>query len=69
MRVELKDDVAVEMNKLERNFYTTSSCWVCGESSINAIKTVCRLTDAVNEELIIDPEIISIKTQWILLKK
>src|SRR5438128_6169969 len=26
VRVELRDDVEVELGKLERNFYTTSSC-------------------------------------------
>lgn len=44
-RVELKDGVKVEINKLERNFYTTSSCGVCGKSSIEAVKTVCRIND------------------------
>ncbi len=56
--VELKDDVAVEMNKLERNFYTTSSCGVCGKSSIEAVKTFRRLPDAVSSELSITSEII-----------
>lgn len=39
IEVELKDGVSVEMNSLERNFYTTSSCGVCGKSSIEAITT------------------------------
>ena len=38
IEVELKDGVSVEMNSLERNFYTTSSCGVCGKSSIEAIR-------------------------------
>jgi len=47
--VELKEDVEVELNKLERNFYTTSSCGVCGKSSIEAVKTICRLDDSIDE--------------------
>lgn len=41
--VELHEHVQVQMNRLDRNFYTTSSCGVCGKSSIDAVKTVCRL--------------------------
>lgn len=57
VRVELKDDVAVELNKLERNFYTTSSCGVCGKSSIEAIKTICRLPASINDGLSISSKI------------
>lgn len=58
VRVELKDNVTVELGKLERNFYTTSSCGVCGKSSIEAVKTVCRLPAAINDELTFSSEII-----------
>ncbi len=58
VKVELKDDVTVELNKLERNFYTTSSCGVCGKSSIEAVKTVCRLQDSKPGTLLLSPDII-----------
>jgi FdhD protein len=38
--VELNESVLPNINKLERNFYTTSACGVCGKSSIEAIRTV-----------------------------
>lgn len=37
--VQLQQGVTVQLNKTERNFYTTSSCGVCGKTSIEAIKT------------------------------
>jgi FdhD protein len=38
--VALQDHVGPNLQKTERNFYTSSSCGVCGKSSIAAIKTV-----------------------------
>jgi len=38
--VYVKEGVGLSLNKLDRNFYTTSSCGVCGKSSLDAIKTV-----------------------------
>ncbi|HVS93231.1 MAG TPA: formate dehydrogenase accessory sulfurtransferase FdhD [Mucilaginibacter sp.] len=40
IEVKLKEDVTPNLSNTERNFYTTSSCGVCGKASIGAIKTV-----------------------------
>ncbi len=39
--VELQPDVEVRLATLERNFYTTSSCGICGKASLLALRTVC----------------------------
>jgi FdhD protein len=55
VRVELNEQVVLQLNKLQRNFYTTSSCGVCGKSSIDSVRVVSRFlpkTFSVSADLI-----------------
>ncbi len=38
VRVELSPKVAVDLGRLQRHFYTTSSCGVCGKTSLDALR-------------------------------
>lgn len=41
--IELHDSVVVDLDSLERHFYTTSSCGVCGKASIDAVQVKCKI--------------------------
>lgn len=55
VRVELKPNVALDFEKFSRNFYTSSSCGVCGKSSIESVEVVCA---KLQDDLTISPAII-----------
>ncbi|HEY9117670.1 MAG TPA: formate dehydrogenase accessory sulfurtransferase FdhD [Roseivirga sp.] len=38
--VTVRDSASINISQVDRNFYTTSSCGVCGKASIDAIRTV-----------------------------
>lgn len=37
VRVDLRSDVIVDTTRLQRNFYATSSCGICGKASLDAL--------------------------------
>ena len=56
--LSLAPHVPAPSSSAERNFYTTSSCGVCGKASIDAVRTVSRVGVA-DPQLRIRPELIA----------
>lgn len=55
VQVMLQDHVTVDLERLQRNFYTTSSCGVCGRSSIEAVE-VCGVPSLDTNSPLLSPE-------------
>ncbi|GAA1023131.1 sulfurtransferase FdhD [Acrocarpospora pleiomorpha] len=56
--VRLSPWVTPIATSLERNFYTTSSCGVCGKASLDAVRTVARW-EVASDPVKMDPSVIS----------
>lgn len=54
VQVDLTENFRPNLMQTDRNFYTTSSCGVCGKSSIQSIKTVSPFGNLTRPALTID---------------
>src|SRR5690606_12690605 len=57
IRVELRPEVEVDLGRLQRHFYTTSSCGVCGKTSLEALAPFGQ-RPALEDELRVEPEVV-----------
>lgn len=57
LRVNLAEGFTVDISRLQRHFYTTSSCGVCGKASLDAVaaQNVCPITD---DDVVLDPAVV-----------
>jgi len=56
VRVDLAPGIVLDLEASRRNFYTTSSCGVCGKASIEAVRV--RGIEAPNSGCVVDPEVL-----------
>ncbi|MCP2029835.1 FdhD protein [Flavobacterium sp. HSC-32F16] len=57
VQVDLKEDFIPNLMQTDRNFYTTSSCGVCGKSSIQSIKTVSPFGNLIRPKVTIEASV------------
>lgn len=58
IKLALKEGLTPQLQSTERNFYTTSSCGVCGKASINAIKTVSVFSNKNQTQFTVKPDLL-----------
>lgn len=58
VQVELMEGFTPKLMQADRNFYTTSSCGVCGKGSIQSIRTINRAWASPESKLHISPELL-----------
>lgn len=63
VRVELKPKIVVDFKSIERNFYTTSSCGVCGKTSINSIKTQQNFSIPIVKDIVTQQILLSLTSK------
>lgn len=63
INIELTPDTQIDFLKLERHFYTNSSCGVCGKSSIDAIHTIKPATQHLEKKQIDSSIIFELSTR------
>jgi FdhD protein len=56
IQVTLAKNVIPNLSNTERNFYTTSSCGICGKASINAIRTISSFANQPIDSKTIDSD-------------
>lgn len=58
VQIDLVDNFVPHLQQSDRNFYTTSSCGVCGKSSIESIKTVSSFKHLENSKLSLSTDVL-----------
>lgn len=67
LTIVINEDVNFDLSAIQRNFYTNSSCGVCGKSSIESLKTISPYV--VEEPTVQLPKEVILKLKHQLLEK